>query len=204
MGDDTAKPKRRRKGADAATAPPPRKSRGFLRAAELTPATLRTTGAKRGFAELRLLTEWRAIVGDALAGVCRPLKVSYGGRGAPGLGATLFVTAEGARAPEIEASKVSIIDRVNAFYGYRAVSRLTIDQRRSPLMAAASQGFAEDAADFAGAPERREPGVQDAEASACAPRTDVKDERLALALARLEANVKARAKSTDLSKGSRS
>lgn len=43
---------------------PKRRMRGFLRAADLAPEALKSGGAKRGFAELRLLTEWRAVVGE--------------------------------------------------------------------------------------------------------------------------------------------
>lgn len=177
MSKDTAKPAADRKPPARAE----RKARGFLRAAELTPAALKTVGARRGFAELRLLTEWRAVVGEASSRACRPVKVTYGGRG-PGLGATLVVTCEGARAPEVEARKVEIIDRVNAFYGYRAVSRLSIDQSRAfDASGGAAPGFGETdaiATTPSEAPDRP---------------AGVKNDRLALALGRLGANVKAKA-----------
>lgn len=183
MTDDSPEPAKRRKGPQEA---PERRARGFVRAAELTTAALKSTGARRGFAEARLLTEWRAVVGEALDAVCRPLKVSYGGR-AIGLGATLVVTAEGARAPEVEMQKTRIIDRVNAFYGYRAVSRLVIDQSRSGAVASRSFGMAEAASPFEGPPPDA------AEPARAGPISDIKDDRLALALARLGANISARA-----------
>ena len=107
------------------------------------------------------------IAGEALAGICRPIKVSYASRSAS-LGATLVLAADGARGPEIDAQKTRIIERVNSYYGYRAVSRISIDQSRSP---ARMQGFAEPAATFEGpTPAPR-------------PVEGVTDERLALALA---------------------
>ncbi|MFV0473647.1 MAG: DUF721 domain-containing protein [Pikeienuella sp.] len=176
MSEETAEPKPRRKPCGAE--PPARRAKGFLRAAEIAPEALKSSGARRGFAELRLLTEWRAVVGDSLAAICRPMKVSYGGRA--GLGASLIITAEGARAPEVEMQKTRIIERVNAFYGYRAVSRIAIDQSRAPMMAApAPAGFAEPAGGWEGPPP--------------APIRDIEDPGLALALARLGANVKAKA-----------
>lgn len=177
MAADDAKPRSPRKAKKDAPPPYERKARGFLRAAELTPGALKSAGAKRGFAELRLLTEWRAVVGEALARVCRPVKVSYRGRSGPGLGATLVVTAEGARAPEVEMRKTQIIDRVNAFYGYRAVSRLTIDQSRT-----GAAGFAEAETEWRG------PDVK------ARPVDGVVDAGLALALGRLGANVAAKAR----------
>lgn len=153
---------------------PPRKSRGFLHAAALTPAALKSVGARRGFVEARLLTDWRGIMGETLGALCRPVKVSYAG-GSPSLGATLVVTTEGARAPEVEMRRPQIIERVNAFYGYRAISRLRIDQSR------AAMGFAENRAAFEGpAPTAR-------------PIDGVEDERLALALGRLGANIRLKA-----------
>lgn len=187
MADDTPEPAKRRKAdRKASSGPPARKARGFLRASELTPGALRSTGARRGFAEARLLTEWRAVVGEALDAVCRPVRVSYGARSI-GLGATLVVTAEGARAPEIEMQKTRIIERVNAFCGYRMVSRLVIDQSRSGGMGAKAEapGMAEAATPFEGAPAGPEAALE--------PVPGVEDERLALALARLGANIRAKA-----------
>ncbi|MEX2520333.1 MAG: DUF721 domain-containing protein [Paracoccaceae bacterium] len=181
MSDETPEPKRARKPS-VSRPPAPRRGRGFLSAAELAPTVLKSTGAKRGFAELRLLTEWRAVVGEALAGVCRPLKVSYGGRSGAGLGATLVIAAEGARAPEIEMQKTRIIERVNTFYGYRAISRIAIDQSRAPLLRMPN-GMAETATPFEGPPPQ--------------PVAGVADDHLALALARLGANVRAKSRRAD-------
>ena len=182
MAADEAKPRPPRKAKKDAEPAYERKARGFMRAAELTPGALKSAGAKRGFAELRLLTEWRAVVGEAVARVCRPVKVTYRGRGGPGLGATLVVTAEGARAPEIEMRKAQILERVNAFYGYRAVSRLSIDQSRSAMMDDGAAGFADAKTEWRG------PDVK------AKPVEGVADESLALALGRLGANVAAKAR----------
>lgn len=204
MSDHEAKPGRSRKGGKPRAEPARRKSRGFLRAATLTPDALRSAGAKRGFAELRLLTEWRAVAGEALASICRPVKVSYSRRDAPGLGATLIVTAPGARAPEVEMSAPRIIERVNAFYGYRAVSRIRIDQsrdpsaplRRSAPLTGQTAGFAEDAPGWSGPPPGVAGGAAEPIADEVAPVAGVADERLARALARLGASVVAHAKAS--------
>ena len=44
------------------------------------------------------------------------------------LGATLVVRVEGARATEVEHLGPRIIERVNQFYGYRAIDRLKVTQ----------------------------------------------------------------------------
>lgn len=112
-------------------------------------AAARTVGAaagRHGFAEPDVILRWREVVGEALAAVCRPVKVTYGAR-RTGLGATLVVAAEGAHAPEVAHETPRIIDRVNRFYGYAAVSRVKVTQ-------AAPAGFAEAPAPFAPEPSR--------------------------------------------------
>lgn len=107
------------------------------------------------------------------------MKVRYGGRG--GLGAALVVTAEGARAPEVEMQRGRIIERVNAFYGYRAIARVEIDQSRAGLMQE---------------PERRSSASSrsiDGPAPEPLQVSDVADPALALALGRLGANIRAKA-----------
>ncbi|MGB0506380.1 MAG: DUF721 domain-containing protein [Pikeienuella sp.] len=182
--------KKKQTAPAAETSATPRKSRGFLRASTVTTKTIRQAGSKRGFAEMRLLTEWPVIVGEALAGGCRPLKVGYSSRTAS-LGATLHIATDGARATEIMHQKEQIIERVNQFYGYRAVSKIRIDQSRGfvPSQAEAqmsatgmaSAGLAEEQALFEAAPPR--PAAIDG----------VADDGLRRALGRLGASVKAKA-----------
>lgn len=136
------------------TPPPPtrfeRRLRGFEPAAGLLAARLRAAGEKRGFTVARLLTHWDEVVGADIARAARPMKVGYGREG---MGATLTLLVQGARAPEIEMQKDRIRERVNACYGYNAISRIVLTQT-------APSGFAEAQAAFAGAPApaaRREP-----------------------------------------------
>lgn len=103
-----------------------RGGRGFRRASETAREPLRAAAGRYGFAETDVLVRWPEVLGEALAGLCRPLKVSYGR--ARGLGATLTVEVEGARAPEVEMQAPRIVERINSFYGYRAITRLRITQ----------------------------------------------------------------------------
>ena len=54
------------------------KSRGFMQTGGLLKAKIRTATESRGFAETRLLTNWKDIAGPSTASLCRPVKVSYG------------------------------------------------------------------------------------------------------------------------------
>lgn len=164
----------------------PRKARGFLHAAALSSDHVRGAFSRRGFAESRVLTEWDAIVGEALAPMCRPVKVSYS---AGGFGATLIAMTDGARAPEVEMLGPRIIERVNAFYGYRAISRFKVVQTAAGMGAG---GFAEPSRGFdrRGAPKPIPRAVSEDEARAIASAVlGVESDALRGALDRLGRNI---------------
>ena len=162
---------------------PGRRKRGFERASGLVAGRVRTAGEARGFAVARLLTHWPEIVGQEIAAVARPVSVRYGRHG--GLGATLTVLTTGAQAPLLQMQEPRLREKVNACYGYAAISRIRITQT-------APTGFAEGQAAFAPAPpaERRpDPAVEARAADLAAP---VGDDGLRAALARLGTHVLAR------------
>jgi hypothetical protein len=112
--------------------------RGFERAS--TPGERAAEGprGKRGFAEARLLTHWEDVVGAEIAAIALPLRITYG----RGFGGTLVLLTTGAQAPVLEMRGTEIVERVNACYGYRAVSRVQVTQT-------APTGFAEGQVAFA-------------------------------------------------------
>lgn len=161
----------------------PRRStttRGFARASGLLQDRIRAASQSRGFAVSRLLTHWTEVVGPDIAAVARPVEISYG-RG--GMGATLVLLTTGAQAPMLEMQKGRIEEKVNACYGYRAISRIRITQT-------ASTGFAEGQAAFTAAPASGPP-VPAPEIVQAARQTagGVNDEGLRLALEALATNV---------------
>lgn len=99
---------------------------GFSRAGDAARALIRPTLSKRGFGESRILTEWESVAGADLAGLCRPLRVTFAAR--EGYGGTLVLGVLGARALEAQHRQPQIIERVNAHYGYRAISRIRLEQ----------------------------------------------------------------------------
>ena len=156
-----------------------RRMRGFEPAAGLLRAQIRAAGEQRGFAESRLLTHWAEVVGDDIARIARPVKIGYR-RDAFGASLTLLTT--GAAAPILEMQKPKILERVNACYGYAAISRIVITQT-------ASTGFAEGQVAFAPAPPvavRPDPAIALKAAEVAAP---VQDQGLRDALAALGQNI---------------
>jgi hypothetical protein len=178
---------RRKKMVSRKPLPPPntaRRLRGFEAAAGLLKEPIRSVGESRGFAVSRLLTDWATIVGEDLASATLPVKISYGREG---LGATLTILTSSARAPLVQMETPRIRDRVNACYGYAAISRITITQT-------APAGFAEGQAQFKAAPKVPRPPDPTLRAAAAETATGVKDTTLRAALETLAQNVLSRRK----------
>ncbi len=126
-------------------------ARGFTRTSSLLQKRIRRASESRGFSESRLLTHWVEIVGADLAEIARPVNVSYGRQG---LGASLTVLTTGAQAPILEMQKEKLREKVNAVYGYNAISRVRITQT-------APTGFADGQASFDHRTKQTMPAVPD-------------------------------------------
>lgn len=163
-----------------------KRGRGFARAAKLVEARVRDAGATRGFAVTRLLTHWPEIAGQDIARIARPVEVAYG---RDGFGATLTILTTGAHAPMLDMQRERLRERVNAVYGYRAISRIRITQT-------APTGFAEGKVDFTHAPRVRPGPAPEQKARAARTVQGVADENLRAALEALGANILTRNRKT--------
>lgn len=79
----------------------------------------------RGFFEASVFSDWHDIVGDDLGSQCVPLRLI---RGPEGEGGTLHVRVTGPLALELQHLEPQVIERINSFYGYRAVASLRLHQ----------------------------------------------------------------------------
>ena len=132
---------------------------------------------RQGFASAELVTRWSEIVGAEIAAHSEPIKIQWPrGTGqqirSPGI---LVLRVEGPAAIEIQHLGAVICERVNRFFGWRAVERLAF--RQSPLRRSAEQ------------PRRRNDGSAALQLAATMP--EIADEELRRALARLLAGVRA-------------
>jgi len=144
--------------------------------AELLHKTLKDSFAKQGFAATELVTRWPDIVGPEIAAHSEPDRIQWprtfeNDDPQPG---TLVLRVEGPTAIEIQHLSRVILERVNQFFGWQAVTDLRL--RQAPL-------------------SRRQkpvPPVPDAEAAARIAETlsDITDDALRAALGRLGAAVK--------------
>lgn len=159
-----------------------RRNRGFEAASRLLRERIRSAGESRGFAVSRLLTHWPEVVGEEIARMSRPVKVGYGRNG---FGATLTLLVEGAAAPIVDMSREQIRAKVNACYGYNAISRVVLTQT-------AATGFEDGQAVFLHSPKPKPAPSPEVQAAARATAEGCADDRLRQALERLAENVLAR------------
>ena len=113
-----------------------RRGGGLRRLPDVLTRVLHPAARRRGVAEARLLTEWPAIVGPELASRCQPIRLSK----STGWwdGGLLVLHAAGTAALELQHSEPQLLERINGFFGYRAVSRLRLIQ--APLRASGRPG----------------------------------------------------------------
>lgn len=138
---------------------------------------------KYGFSTATLLTDWARIVGQDLARDTMPERLKWP-RGVASLsdktgedtnlgGATLVLRVDPARALDVSYKERQIVERINTYFGYRAISELRIIQ--APVNSKSDQGARQTL---------RVP------VEPCQPATPVSpDDALAQALARLGAGV---------------
>ena len=160
----------------------PRRRRGFEAASGLLRDQIRAAGESRGFAVSRLLTHWPEIVGQEVAAMARPVKVSYS-KG--GFGATLILLTTGASGAILQMQLPVIREKVNACYGYNAISRISVTQT-API------GFSEGQVAFAHAPKPEPPADPALVRAAAALSDGVHDDDLRSALAALAEKVLSR------------
>jgi hypothetical protein len=103
------------------------------------PGLTRQAFEKYGFSAAALLTDWATIVGPDIAKVTAPERLKWpkavgvgmddsgeAERGRPG--ATLILAVDPGRALDIQYKARQILERVNAYFGYRALADLRIVQ----------------------------------------------------------------------------
>ncbi|WP_298438233.1 DUF721 domain-containing protein [uncultured Jannaschia sp.] len=153
--------------------------KGARRVSTLVERDIRKMGERRGFSETRLLTHWAEIAGPEIAAVSRPVKVAFPRQG---FGAVLTLLTTGAQAPMLDMRLPALRERVNACYGYAAISRIVLTQT-------APTGFAEGQAAFAPAPAARPAPSPKTVEKARATTAGVSDDGLRTSLERLATNI---------------
>lgn len=143
---------------------------------DLLHKTLSEAFAKQGFASTEVVTRWSEIVGTEIAAHSQPEKIQWprprdGQTAEPG---TLVLRVEGPTAIEIQHLSGVVLERVNRFFGWQAVRSLRL--RQAPIRRHTSKLMA--------GPDPA------ATARIAATLSDIKDDSLRDALARLGAAIK--------------
>jgi hypothetical protein len=145
--------------------------------AALAQRALTEAFARQGFASIELVTRWPDIVGADIAATSEPERIQWPrpAAGQPPAPGRLWLRVEGPTAVEIQHLSPVILERVNRFLGWQAVTSLRL--RQAPVRTR----------------DRKPPSGPDPVATAQVAATlgGISDTRLRQALARLGAAVKA-------------
>lgn len=85
---------------------------------------------KRGFVEVDIITNWDNIVGEELAKSTIPQKIDFT-KDQRSNGTLYIQTISGAFALELKHKEKIVIEKINSYFGYNAVSKLKIIQNSS-------------------------------------------------------------------------
>ena len=99
--------------------------------AEASRPLLKPILGRRGFSAVEIVTGWPSIVGERIARYCAPVKLAR--PRFEGHEGVLHIRAvSGGFALELQHLEPQILDRVNAYFGYRAIGKLAITQGPLP------------------------------------------------------------------------
>lgn len=120
---------------------PPKKNRGALAVGAYVPAVARAAFESHGFPSIAVLSDWPEIIGEEHAAFTAPERLiwprnadrdptdskAYGTTHRRG-GATLVIRVDGPRALEVQHMAHQLMERVNVYFGYRAVAEIRLVQ----------------------------------------------------------------------------
>lgn len=109
-----------------------RRGKGFARPiGECAAAAAKPAFKKHGLAETRIIREWAQIVGPELSSACIPHKLAFPRGGSQG-GTLTVLAGNGAAAMELHYQEPLILERIAAYFGFGAVTRIQIRQAHLP------------------------------------------------------------------------
>jgi hypothetical protein len=137
--------------------------------------------SKRTHVDAALALSWPELCGERLSGRTQPLKVTWPRRSGPDdpfEPGVLAIACEGAAALDLQYGTSELIERINGFFGYSAIGRIRIEQKRVDHFRTPAKASPKTLPDTVLAEITREVGA-------------IEDEGLREALERLGSSVKA-------------
>ncbi|HXW72637.1 MAG TPA: DciA family protein [Methylocella sp.] len=110
-----------------------RKLRSTRPLAQILPAVIQPALSRQGFGQSQILLFWEEVVGERLAAVSRPIKISFppsrrDHQSEGAASAALIIRVESGFALEMQHLAPIIAERVNANLGWRAIGRISLKQ----------------------------------------------------------------------------
>jgi hypothetical protein len=103
---------------------------GFRPLASSVPALANKALGRKGMAFAALLGDWPSVAGPEWSACMTPFRLSFPPQQRQD--ATLHVRLSGAAALAVQHAEPQILERINAWFGYRAVARLKLVHAPSP------------------------------------------------------------------------
>ena len=103
-----------------------RKQSYFKKIGNCLPKVVDKNIKEKNFVEVSLIKKWREIIGDDIAKFCWPIKIIFSDiKNSNGI---IFLKTKRGRSMEIEFKNEEIIEKLNQYFGYKAIDKISVVQ----------------------------------------------------------------------------
>ena len=103
-----------------------RKQSYFKKVGNSLPKIIDKNIKEKNFIEISLIKKWREIIGDDIAKFCWPIKIRFSEIN--NLNGIIFLKTMRGKSMEIEFKNEEIIEKLNQFFGYKAIAKISVVQ----------------------------------------------------------------------------
>ena len=103
-----------------------RKQSYFKKVGNSLPKIIDKNIKKKNFIEISLIKKWREIIGDDIAKFCWPIKIRFSEIN--NLNGIIFLKTMRGKSMEIEFKNEEIIEKLNQYFGYKAIAKISVVQ----------------------------------------------------------------------------
>ena len=103
-----------------------RKQSYFKKVGKSLPKIIDKNIKERNFVEITLIKQWKEIIGQDIAKYCLPIKIVFSDiKNSNGI---IFLKTKRGRSMEIEFKNDEIIEKLNQYFGYKAINKISVVQ----------------------------------------------------------------------------
>ena len=103
-----------------------RKQSYFIKIGSSLPKVIDKNIKKKNFIEISLINNWEKIIENDITRFCYPEKIIFSGT--DNSGGTIILKTKRGRSMEIEFKSEEIIEKINQYFGYKAIKKISILQ----------------------------------------------------------------------------